>query len=134
MAAAPFGCCVKSRRGSFHLPGGSLFRYGRNMLPSVMAEPKKRGRGRPRTGRDPMYGLRMSDDLVAAVDEWAAQQPDAPSRSEAIRRLVQLGLTVRPDEGDSPKPHGDKLAVPAGRAAGGRRTVRLGEPEEPDEQ
>jgi hypothetical protein len=29
------------------------------------------------------------------VDAWAAQQPDEPGRSEAIRRLVELGLTVR---------------------------------------
>jgi metal-responsive CopG/Arc/MetJ family transcriptional regulator len=27
-----------------------------------------------------------------AVDAWAAKQKDAPSRSEAIRRLVELGL------------------------------------------
>ncbi len=40
---------------------------------------------------------------------------------------MELGLTVRSDEDDSPKPHGDKLAVPAGRAAGHRRKVMLGE-------
>jgi hypothetical protein len=33
--------------------------------------------------------------LRATVDKWAAQQPDEPSRSEAIRRLVELGLTIR---------------------------------------
>jgi hypothetical protein len=27
-----------------------------------------------------------------AVDAWAASQPDKPSRSEAIRSLVELGL------------------------------------------
>jgi hypothetical protein len=32
---------------------------------------------------------------MAGVDAWAARQDDAPSRSEAIRRLVELGLTVK---------------------------------------
>jgi hypothetical protein len=27
-----------------------------------------------------------------AVDVWAQKQPDAPSRSEALRRLVEIGL------------------------------------------
>jgi hypothetical protein len=30
-----------------------------------------------------------------SVDAWAANQGDRPGRSEAIRRLVELGLTVR---------------------------------------
>jgi hypothetical protein len=30
-----------------------------------------------------------------AVDQWASRQPDTPSRSEAIRRLVELGLKER---------------------------------------
>ena len=42
-----------------------------------------------------MIGLRTSDELRAAIDQWAARQPDKPSRSEAIRRLVELGLTVK---------------------------------------
>ncbi len=44
------------------------------------------------------------------------------------------GGPAPPPSGDSPKPHGDKLAVPVGRAAGHRRKVTLGEPEDPDEQ
>jgi hypothetical protein len=31
---------------------------------------------------------------MAALDAWAAQQSDGPNRSEAIRRLVELGLKV----------------------------------------
>jgi hypothetical protein len=30
------------------------------------------------------------------VDLWAAKQGDHPGRSEAIRRLVEIGLTVEP--------------------------------------
>jgi metal-responsive CopG/Arc/MetJ family transcriptional regulator len=36
--------------------------------------------------------MRLSDEFIANVDAWAAAQEDQPSRSEAIRRLVELGL------------------------------------------
>jgi len=55
--------------------------------------PKKRGR-RP-TGKDPARTFRASDELVAMVDAWGARQDDAPTRSEAIRRLVELGLKAK---------------------------------------
>jgi hypothetical protein len=32
---------------------------------------------------------------MANVDAWAASQADEPSRSEAIRRLVELGLKAK---------------------------------------
>jgi hypothetical protein len=32
--------------------------------------------------------------MIAAADTWAAQQPDKPSRSEALRRLIDLGMKV----------------------------------------
>jgi hypothetical protein len=35
--------------------------------------------------------MRLSDEFIATVDAWAARQDDMPSRSEAIRRLVDLG-------------------------------------------
>jgi hypothetical protein len=31
-------------------------------------------------------------ELGSAVDKWARSQEDAPTRSEAIRRLVEIGL------------------------------------------
>lgn len=56
--------------------------------------PKRKG-GRPATGRDPVTAIRLSQEFREAVDKWAAKQDDAPARSEAIRRLVELGLKVR---------------------------------------
>ena len=53
--------------------------------------PKKK-RGRPATGRDPVTAIRLPEDLRVRVEAWAAKQGDAPSRSEAIRRLVEIGL------------------------------------------
>jgi hypothetical protein len=49
-------------------------------------------RGRPATGNDPVRAMRLSDDFMAKVDAFAAEQDDKPSRSEAIRRLVEIGL------------------------------------------
>jgi len=56
--------------------------------------PKKR-RGRPATGRDPVTAIRLSTALRQAVDEWSEKQEDQPGRSEAIRRLVEIGLKAR---------------------------------------
>ncbi|WP_162988529.1 hypothetical protein [Commensalibacter melissae] len=33
-----------------------------------------------------------SKKIVVAIDEWRREQSDLPSRSEAIRRLVEKGL------------------------------------------
>ena len=53
----------------------------------------KRKPGRPATGVDPMYGARLSDALVADINAWAKAQDI--SRSEAIRRLVEIGLKAK---------------------------------------
>jgi hypothetical protein len=57
--------------------------------------PKPNKVGRPATGRDPVTAIRLSEEFRAAVDKWAAKQDDKPPRSEAIRRLVELGLKVK---------------------------------------
>jgi hypothetical protein len=54
---------------------------------------KRRG-GRPATGHDPVTALRMPAALTARVEEWAKQQPDQPSRSEAIRRMIEMVLKM----------------------------------------
>jgi hypothetical protein len=37
----------------------------------------------------------MSDELMTRLDTWSTDQEDRPSRAEAIRRLVELGLTLK---------------------------------------
>ena len=54
-----------------------------------------KGRGRPATGRDPVTALRLPATLTKSIEAWAARQEDKPNRSEALRRLVELGLTVK---------------------------------------
>jgi hypothetical protein len=39
--------------------------------------------------------MRVSDNFLKVVDEWRRKQADLPNRSEAIRRLVELGLKVK---------------------------------------
>lgn len=48
--------------------------------------------GRPRTGITPLLGFRADPTTRAAIVKWAERQPDEPTLSEAIRRLVELGL------------------------------------------
>jgi hypothetical protein len=52
-------------------------------------------RGRPATGNAPSRTFRLTDEFMATLDAWAANQADNPSRSEAIRRLVELGLKAK---------------------------------------
>ena len=52
--------------------------------------PKKRGP--PGKGKDPLIALRMPPEERQAIEDWAAEQPDNPSLSLALRRLAQRGL------------------------------------------
>jgi hypothetical protein len=62
------------------------------MAKSVKVHPKKR-RGRPATGKDPLVSARLPQRLIDQVEQWSAS--NAVTRSEAIRRLVEIGLTVK---------------------------------------
>jgi hypothetical protein len=61
------------------------------MKRATKVAPKKRGR--PGTGRDPHIAARMPPALIAEVEAWAAANDT--SRSEAMRRLVELGLKAK---------------------------------------
>lgn len=60
-----------------------------------------------------MTGVRLSDETVVRIDNWASAQSDDPSRAEAIRRLVELGLTAA----QSSKPYSEKAASKASTLA-----------------
>ena len=53
---------------------------------------KQKVMGRPRTGTTPLMGFRADPVIRASIVRWAENQPDMPTLSEAIRRLVELGL------------------------------------------
>jgi hypothetical protein len=50
--------------------------------------------GRPfEGGRDPLLAARFPQPLIDAIDRWA--KASSVSRSEAIRRLVEIGLKAK---------------------------------------
>ena len=57
---------------------------------------KQKKRGRPATGVDPLVGVRFPTEQIAAIDGWAKRTGEGVTRSEAIRRLVELGLRAKP--------------------------------------
>ena len=72
------------------------------MSKSTITGSSKKRRGRPTLyegseGKGaPQIGLRLPPPELAAVDGWIAKQPKPkPSRPVAIRKLVELGLTVK---------------------------------------
>jgi hypothetical protein len=40
--------------------------------------------------------IRAAPDMIARIDDWRRVQPDLPNRAEAVRRLVEIGLTSKP--------------------------------------
>ncbi|MGA8613436.1 MAG: hypothetical protein WB760_17380 [Xanthobacteraceae bacterium] len=61
-------------------------------MKSIPVERKKRGR--PPTGQDPVLALRLPPSLRSDIETWANEQKDKPSRSEAIRRLIEAALAA----------------------------------------
>jgi hypothetical protein len=53
----------------------------------------KRKVGRPATGVDKLVAARMPDALIASIEKWATER--SLDRSEAIRRLVEIGLKAK---------------------------------------
>ncbi len=76
-----------------------------------MTEPEKilekKKLGRPAIGKGLQFNAMLRPELAERVDGWIARQPDpAPTRPEAIRRLVERGLAAdglaTPDAGNIP--------------------------------
>jgi len=65
------------------------------MAKSISVNKKSRGRPKKTGGVDPVTAVRLPQKLSDAVEAWAAKQEDEPGRSEAIRRLVELGLKAK---------------------------------------
>jgi hypothetical protein len=58
-------------------------------------EQYKKRRGRSATGHGVQIGTLWPKDTIASIDAWIAKQEDSLGRSEAIRRLVDLGLRIQ---------------------------------------
>ena len=88
---------------------------------SVITQKKKRG-PKP-TGKGELIGVRIQPPKLARLDYWISQQEDAPSRPEAIRRLLEQGLA-----GPYPKSQPSKEAAKnKAQKMAGREIDRLGD-------
>ena len=68
------------------------FFYAKQKFMKKAISAKQKSAGRPATGITPMMGFRAEPAIRAEIVRWAENQPDMPSLSEAIRRLVEIGL------------------------------------------
>lgn len=96
------------------LPLGLFKRYTKSMKKTGRVEHKVIGR--PRSGIKPLMGFRADPVIRASIVRWAENQPKLPSLSEAIRRLVELGLTVKPRARQSNEGHKVRAREMAGKA------------------
>jgi hypothetical protein len=91
MDFSPFVAGVRARA-----EGDSSLRLAFTLY-AIMAKSisvKRKKAGRPATGTEPLYGVRIADALMKQIMDWAKSQ--GATRSEAIRRLVELGLKAKP--------------------------------------
>jgi hypothetical protein len=73
---------------------GTDVRQRHNVLKSSGTSPNLRLRGRPFSGgRDPKITIRMPQALIDQADAWGVVND--MGRSEAIRRLLELGLKAK---------------------------------------
>jgi hypothetical protein len=76
-----------------------------------------------------MMGLRAAPALRLAIEDWANEQPDEPCLSDAIRRLVELGLAgAQPIKRRNPK------AEAKASDMAGKRIDKLANPAIPEEE
>ena len=86
-------------RGRFQLPLGSLNVYDKSIRSTLIVYGMSKAPAAKRMGRPPkkdgpavVVPARLPPALASAVDAWAAASEQPMTRSEAIRRLVELGL------------------------------------------
>src|SRR5258707_12665237 len=80
-----------TRMGTVPAPNGRMVN---DVTSSRLRRPPGARPGRPATWARSSTAIRLLPELRGKVDAWAARQADEPNGSEAIRRLVELGLNA----------------------------------------
>jgi hypothetical protein len=80
------------------IPGKSMLRKGTFAMILGLRMPPKLANGVRR------IALIAPLDWIKKIDNWRRHQPDVPGLSEAIRRLVELGLEAASKGEKKPKP------------------------------
>jgi len=62
---------------------------------AFLMKPSHKVVAQDKSGRTPLSAIRLPPKLTAAIDKWT-EENGVTSRSEAIRRLVELGLAASP--------------------------------------
>jgi len=57
------------------------------------------------------FEMRLAQSALERLDAWRARQDDLPSRSEAVRRLVEVGLAATGEDSQVKLGDGDKLIL-----------------------
>jgi hypothetical protein len=70
------------------LAAGHLWRY---KIITLIDSAKKSTKGRPSVDSEAV-NVRMERPQLLRLDDWRRVQADMPTRPEAIRRLIELGL------------------------------------------
>jgi hypothetical protein len=50
------------------------------------------------------FEMRISPELLAAIDAWAKAQPDTPPRARAVKRLIAMSLEASAKRKPKPEP------------------------------
>jgi uncharacterized protein len=50
---------------------------------------------RPMEEKNERFEMRVPASFLNTIDDWRRKQPELPSRAEAIRRLVEIGLKAK---------------------------------------
>jgi hypothetical protein len=102
----------------------------KSMAKTIGVKQKKR-RGRPETGHQ-FIGLRVPPATMTAVDQWA--NTNRVARSEAVRRLVELGLLAKgPGEMKTREPGSRAKRAAKAAELAGRKIDQLADKSAPDE-
>jgi hypothetical protein len=86
---------ARVRAGAEVLSFPSACFYDNRIIMKKSINDNRKMRGRPATGTAPLVGVRMTEDFQAEIKAWSKKQSDQPPLATAIRRLVELGLTVK---------------------------------------
>jgi hypothetical protein len=84
------------------------------MAKSTLSDNRKKRIGRPPVGAI-LIGVRVPPADVAVLDAWIEKNEPDMSRPEAIRRLVELGLGVKPTSAPTERLRAARASELAGR-------------------
>ena len=80
-----------------------------------------------------LVGVRLQADQLKAIDAWAAKQKPPVTRPEAIRGILELGLTIR-TKAKQPSPASAARAKELAKAAINKMRDATATPEEQEQR